>query len=77
VTDDVAGSSRNALCQRIVHATVGFNEHSLLQSVIYGGKVLSRYLGYRQESRRFIHWREVPAAPRTIGHFHSGLLPRR
>src|SRR3974377_2331574 len=27
--------------------------HSLLQNVIYGGKVLSRYLGYRQESRRF------------------------
>ena len=55
--------------------------HSLLQSVIYGGKVLSRYLGYRQESRRFIDWmvskawREVPAAPRTIGHFHSNLLP--
>jgi hypothetical protein len=55
--------------------------HSLLQSVIYGGKVLRRYLGYRQESRQFIHWmiskawREVPAAPRTIGHFHSNLLP--
>ena len=55
--------------------------HRLLESVIYGGKVLSRYLGYRQESRRFIHWmvakawREVPAAPRTIGHFHSNLLP--
>src|ERR1700736_431477 len=28
--------------------------HSLLQSVIYGGKVLRRYLGYRQESRRLI-----------------------
>ncbi|HEY1477977.1 MAG TPA: hypothetical protein VGF37_09865 [Chthoniobacterales bacterium] len=55
--------------------------HSILQNLIYGGKVLRRYLGYRQESRRFIHWmvskawREVPAAPRTIGHFHSNLLP--
>jgi hypothetical protein len=55
--------------------------HSLFQNAIYGGKVLRRYLGYRQESRRFIHWmvskawREVPAAPRTIGHFHSNLLP--
>src|SRR5208283_3656978 len=60
---------------------LSYQVHSLLQSVIYGGKVLSRYLGYRQESRRFIHWmvlkawREVPAAPRTIGHFHSNLLP--
>jgi hypothetical protein len=55
--------------------------HSLLENVVYGGKVVSRYLGYRQESRRFIHWivakawREVPAAPRTIGHFHANLLP--
>ncbi len=55
--------------------------HSLLQNVIYAGKVLSRYAGYSRQSRRFIHWmvskawREVPAAPRTIGHFHANLLP--
>src|SRR6478736_5071548 len=55
--------------------------HSLLENIVYGGKVLSRYPGYRKESRRFIHWmiskawREVPAAPRTIGHFHANLLP--
>jgi L-amino acid N-acyltransferase YncA len=54
---------------------------SLFQNVIYGRKVLSRYLGYKKESRQFIHWmiskawREVPAAPRTIGHFHANLLP--
>jgi L-amino acid N-acyltransferase YncA len=55
--------------------------HSLMQNIVYGGKVFSRYVGYRQESRRFIHWmiskawREVPAAPRTIGHFHINILP--
>jgi len=55
--------------------------HSLMQNIVYGGKVFSRYLGYRRESRRFIHWmiskawREVPAAPRTIGHFHLNILP--
>ena len=55
--------------------------HSLMQNIVYGGKVFGRYLGYRQESRRFIHWmiskawREVPAAPRTIGHFHLNILP--
>src|SRR5271165_3307801 len=55
--------------------------YSLLQNIIYAGKISGRYLGYRHASRRFIHWmvskawREVPAAPRTIGHFHSNLLP--
>jgi L-amino acid N-acyltransferase YncA len=55
--------------------------HSLTQNIVYGGKVFGRYLGYRQESRRYIHWmiskawREVPAAPRTIGHFHLNILP--
>src|SRR5215469_1160377 len=55
--------------------------HSLIQNIVYGGKVFARYLGYRQESRRFIHWmiskawREVPAAPRSIGHFHLNILP--
>jgi hypothetical protein len=55
--------------------------HSLMLNIVYGGKVLGRYLGYRRASRRFIHWmiskawREVPAAPRTIGHFHLNILP--
>jgi len=55
--------------------------HSLMQNIVYGGKVFGRYLGYKAASRRFIHWmiskawREVPAAPRTIGHFHINILP--
>jgi L-amino acid N-acyltransferase YncA len=54
---------------------------SLWQNFANGGKVVRRYFGYRPESRRYIHWlisrawREVPAAPRTIGHFHINLLP--
>jgi hypothetical protein len=53
----------------------------LRQSLMQGLQVLSRYQGYNSASRRFIHWivakawREVPAAPRTIGHFHINLLP--
>jgi hypothetical protein len=55
--------------------------HSLIQNIVYGGKVFSRYPGYKPASRRFIHWmiskawREVPAAPRSVGHFHVNLLP--
>jgi L-amino acid N-acyltransferase YncA len=55
--------------------------HSLFQNFVYGGKIIRRYFGYRPESRQYIHWliakawREVPAAPRTIGHFHINLLP--
>jgi L-amino acid N-acyltransferase YncA len=55
--------------------------HSLFQNFVYGGRIVRRYLGYRPESRRYIHWlvskawREVPSAPRTIGHFHINLLP--
>jgi L-amino acid N-acyltransferase YncA len=54
---------------------------SLFQNFVYGGKIIRRYFGYRPESRQYIHWliskawREVPAAPRTIGHFHINLLP--
>ena len=54
---------------------------SVWQNFANGGKVVRRYFGYRPESRRYIHWlisrawREVPAAPRTIGHFHINLLP--
>ena len=55
--------------------------HSLLQIFNFFPKVVWRYFGYRPESRRYIHWliskawREVPAAPRNIGHFHVNLLP--
>jgi hypothetical protein len=55
--------------------------HSLFQNFIYGGKIIRRYFGYKPESRRYVHWlitkawREVPGAPRTIGHFHINLLP--
>jgi hypothetical protein len=55
--------------------------HSLLQLFNLGPKVAWRYFGYRPESRQYIHWliskawREVPDAPRDIGHFHVNLLP--
>jgi hypothetical protein len=44
-------------------------------------KAVGRYLGYNDRSRRFIRWtlvngwREVPAAPRRVPHFHINLLP--
>ena len=55
--------------------------HSLVQNFFSGAKVVRRYFRYRPESRQYIHWlvakawREVPAAPRRIGHFHVNLLP--
>lgn len=39
------------------------------------------YAGYSAASRKFVHWillqgwREVPAAPRKVAHFHINLLP--
>jgi hypothetical protein len=54
---------------------------SFTQNVLQASRMLRRYRRYNRESRRFIHWiiskawREVPAAPRTIGHFHINLLP--
>ncbi len=44
-------------------------------------KVLFRYPRYNERSRRFIRWtvtngwREVPARPRRVPHFHINLLP--
>jgi hypothetical protein len=44
-------------------------------------RVLRRYRSYNPRSRRFIRWmishgwREVPAAPRRMPHFHINLLP--
>jgi hypothetical protein len=55
--------------------------HSVFQSAHNAFKALTRYLRYKPASRRFLHWivlnawREVPAAPRWIGHFHVNLLP--
>jgi L-amino acid N-acyltransferase YncA len=55
--------------------------HSLWQNLFAGAKAVGRYFGYKPESRRYIHWliakawREVPTAPRSIGHFHVNLLP--
>src|SRR5215469_7961616 len=56
--------------------------HSLLHNAFDTAKALTRYPGYKPASRRFLHWivlnawREVPAAPRRIGHFHVNLLPK-
>jgi len=55
--------------------------HSLFQNLLDALTALTRYLRYKPASRRFLHWillnawREVPAAPRWIGHFHVNLLP--
>jgi L-amino acid N-acyltransferase YncA len=55
--------------------------HNLVNNLLCSGKVASRYLGYKPESRQYIHWlvtkawREVPSAPRFVGHFHVNLLP--
>jgi len=54
---------------------------SFTQNVVQAARMLGRYRRYNHDSRRFIHWiiskawHEVPAAPRTIGHFHINLLP--
>lgn len=44
-------------------------------------KGISRYPGYNRASRDFVgwilrnSWREVPAAPRRVAHFHFNMLP--
>ena len=54
---------------------------SIRQSVSLGAKALFRLLRYKAESRRYIGWiamnawREVPDAPRDVGHFHINFLP--
>lgn len=51
------------------------------QNIFLFFKALGRYLRYNDRSRRFIRWtlvhgwREVPAAPRRVPHFHINLLP--
>ena len=54
--------------------------YSIYQNVVLFFKILWRYWGYNEASRRFVHWillhgwREVPAAPRRTAHFHINLL---
>lgn len=55
--------------------------YSFWQNISLFGKALTRYFRYNKKSRRFIRWtlvhgwREVPAAPRRMPHFHINLLP--
>src|ERR1700758_3702639 len=55
--------------------------YSFWQNVSLFLKALTRYFRYHARSRRFIRWtlvhgwREVPAAPRRVPHFHVNLLP--
>jgi hypothetical protein len=55
--------------------------YSFWQNVSLFLKALSRYFRYHERSRRFVRWalvhgwREVPAAPRRVPHFHVNLLP--
>jgi hypothetical protein len=55
--------------------------YSFWQNVSLFLKALTRYYRYSAASRRFVRWilmygwREVPAAPRRVPHFHINLLP--
>jgi hypothetical protein len=55
--------------------------YSFWQNISLFLKALTRYFRYNPRSRRFIRWtlvhgwREVPAAPRRVPHFHINLLP--
>jgi GNAT superfamily N-acetyltransferase len=55
--------------------------YSFWQNVSLFLKALTRYFRYNSASRRFVlwilmnGWREVPAAPRRVPHFHINLLP--
>jgi hypothetical protein len=55
--------------------------YSFWQNISLFFKASTRYFRYNQRSRRFIGWtlthgwREVPAAPRRVPHFHINLLP--
>jgi hypothetical protein len=53
---------------------------TIRQSVALGAKALFRLPRYKGASRRYMHWiamnawREVPEAPRDVGHFHINFL---
>ena len=55
--------------------------YSFWQNISLFLKALTRYFRYTAASRRFVRWilmngwREVPAAPRRVPHFHINLLP--
>jgi hypothetical protein len=55
--------------------------YSFWQNISLFLKALTRYFRYSKASRRFVlwilmnGWREVPAAPRRVPHFHINLLP--
>jgi GNAT superfamily N-acetyltransferase len=55
--------------------------YSFWQNISLFLKALTRCFGYNAASRRFVlwilmnGWREVPAAPRRVPHFHINLLP--
>ena len=55
--------------------------YSFWQNISLFLKALTRYFRYNAASRRFVlwtlahGWREVPAAPRRVPHFHINLLP--
>ena len=60
---------------------LGNQLYSFWQNVSLFLKALTRYYRYSTASRRFVRWilmngwREVPAAPRRVPHFHINLLP--
>jgi hypothetical protein len=55
--------------------------YAFQQNVVLFFRALMRYPRYNPRSRQFIRWiigngwREVPAAPRRVPHFHINLLP--
>jgi len=55
--------------------------YAFAQNIILFFRALLRYARYHSRSRRFIRWllvygwREVPATPRRVPHFHINLLP--
>ena len=55
--------------------------YSFWQNISLFLKALTRYFRYNAASRRFVlwtlahGWREVPATPRRVPHFHINLLP--
>jgi hypothetical protein len=56
--------------------------YSVAQCALLALKALLRYRGYQPETKRYLWWilrtarREVPPAPRKIGHFHVNFLPQ-
>jgi len=55
--------------------------YSISQGIPLVLKALTRYPRYSSESRRYLlwialnAWREVPEAPRNVGHFHMNFMP--